>query len=127
MQKRTVHDWAILWGEWERHKRNYLSPLSYKSAMLSVTIIAVRDDAPPAPALLDEDQKWLCDVMSKIKRESNRNYRILKMKYVFGYSQERIRAYLRVSKNRSYEETELAIFYAESVIRKEMPNKLIDH
>ena len=126
IKKRSVQEWLDLWGEWEFYQRNVMFALSYKPSMTAISVVVLRDDSPPAPALSDDDQPWLCDdVMAKIKRESNRNYRILKMKYMLGYSQERIRAYLKVSKNRSYEDTQLAIFYAESVIRKEMPHKLM--
>jgi hypothetical protein len=126
MQKRTAEEILILWGDWERDRRNFLAPLGYKSAMLAITIIAVRDDAPPEPALLDDDQKWVCDVMARIKRESFRSYRILYMKFVLGYSQERIRGYLKMRKTRACEEIQLAIFYAEAVIKKEMPCKLLE-
>jgi len=126
--KRIAEDWLKLWGEWEFHKKNVAAGLNYQSSMAGIDVVVLHDDTPPAPALTDDDQPWLCDdVMAKIKRESNRNYRILKMKYMHGYSQERIRAYLKVGKNNSYLETQAAIFYAECVIRKEMPHKLIDN
>lgn len=118
MKKRCIQEWLDLWGEWERAGSNYTKHLQPKSCMLSLGgAVVVRIDAPPPPNLSDDDARFICSVMAKIKSESPYNYRVLRLRYLNGLSVPRLKAFLKVGQDKCYELLGAAELLAEETIQ----------
>lgn len=90
MIKRTLKKWLECWGEWERYQRDYLKPLRYKSAMLSIDALAVKTEKSFLPELNDDEAKWVCDALAAVLRDHTPQFNLLKDYYVLNLSTTRM-------------------------------------
>ena len=105
-----------LWGEWERHGRNYTAHLQPKSCLEHSGVLVLKDDRPPLPELSDDDAAWFCAIMANVKTCSPYNYRVLKLRYMNDFSIVRVKTFLKVGQDRCYELISIAEFYVEQLI-----------
>lgn len=97
-EKRTVHEWLQLWGEWERAGANYLAHLSPPSNME----IVIRGNVQQvqhsfSPSLDDDEAMWFCKLMSKLKSVRPDAYNLFEMVDIWQMSMREVSRRLGVS------------------------------